>query len=297
METKRVVLCLYHFPCADGFFAALAYANTHANVVCIPHKTYEAIDLATLPSSDEICLVDYCGPHGFIDTCLKTYKRVTLLDHHETAYKEIDSLSMDELKGKLTLYMDRKRSACVIACETFRQHLTLERRRLYDYVQDNDLFVHRLPGSKEFSAALRARNIPWLFTPETLQQVYELSVDQLIQEGSAIVARETEAVARAMTGAYWVHMGKDMYQATNLQSPDDAPFSELGHQLAKATGYGLVCFPTSDGLWKLSLRSIGPDNDTTLIAALYGGGGHKNASGCVFPGGKEAWDKYVLEGK
>jgi oligoribonuclease NrnB/cAMP/cGMP phosphodiesterase (DHH superfamily) len=293
MDEKRVTLCLYHYPCADGFFAALAYANTHVDVVCIPHKTFEAIDLSTLPLSNHICLIDYCGPRGFLDACLRKYESVTLLDHHETAYKELESSTLKELHGKFTLHMDQKRSACIIASDSFRPHLTEERRRLYEYVQDNDLFLHRLPGSKEFTAALRARSIPWLFTPETMQQVYALSVDQLIQEGDVILARETEAVAQALTRAYWVRMGKEMYHAVDLEERDDCPISELGHQLAKATGYGVVCFPTSDGQWKLSLRSIGANNDTTITAAMYGGGGHKNASGCVFPGGRVAWTKYV----
>lgn len=36
------------------------------------------------------------------------------------------------------------------------------------------------------------------------------------------------------------------------------------------------------GMLKVSLRSIG-EEDTTVISEAYGGGGHRNASGCTMP--------------
>ena len=59
--------------------------------------------------------------------------------------------------------------------------------------------------------------------------------------------------------------------------------SELGNVLAKQTGSmaAIYAYDGSRQEWQFSLRSIG-DFDVSVIAKVYGGGGHLNSSGfCV----------------
>ena len=45
---------------------------------------------------------------------------------------------------------------------------------------------------------------------------------------------------------------------------------------------GIAVRELSDGLIKVSLRSLDDKIDVSKIAAVFGGGGHKRASGCSF---------------
>ena len=50
----------------------------------------------------------------------------------------------------------------------------------------------------------------------------------------------------------------------------------------EGTLIGITMRETADGMIKVSLRSLDDRFDVSEIAAAFGGGGHKRASGCVF---------------
>lgn len=71
--SNRSAVVLYHHPCHDGIFAALA-AHLHfrsqagASVRFVPHRVYEALDAAALGLTrhDTAYLLDYVGSPGFV---------------------------------------------------------------------------------------------------------------------------------------------------------------------------------------------------------------------------------------
>lgn len=64
------VLCLYHYPCHDGVFAALAlhchYQSRSIPVEFIPHKTFETLDIEGLGIKVRLpsCAGGPCVPQG-----------------------------------------------------------------------------------------------------------------------------------------------------------------------------------------------------------------------------------------
>ena len=121
---------LFHSPCPDGAFAALA-AWLHfkggeeekepeeEKVVFVPHRVYETIEvpspssspsspspssspptlsspLSSLSASDTVYLLDYSGPAGFPQALSKAARRVVVLDHHKTAAEQLGGVIKDK---------------------------------------------------------------------------------------------------------------------------------------------------------------------------------------------------------
>jgi nanoRNase/pAp phosphatase (c-di-AMP/oligoRNAs hydrolase) len=70
--------------------------------------------------------------------------------------------------------------------------------------------------------------------------------------------------------------------------------SELGNQLAIKSGtYGATYYHDSTDTVRFSLRSVG-DYDVSRLAKIFGGGGHKNASGFKLSNGSDAQENGVI---
>ena len=161
-------------------------------------------------------------------------------------------------------------------------------RRLYDYVEDIDLWRHSLPQTKEFSSAMGARNIVYdvQTNADLFTQLLTLDADVLCQEGVAIQAENQRAIQSDIARAYTIRLRAGAAEAACLAIETDhyELRSEMGNQLAevsRARGLapiGCICKVDGDEV-KVSLRSLGTE-DTTVFTQLYGGGGHRNASGC-----------------
>jgi len=111
---------LFHSPCPDGAFAALAAwlhfrggeeePEQEEKVVFVPHRVYETMEvpstasptpasssptatptspLSSLSAGDTVYLLDYSGPAGFPQALSKVAKRVVVLDHHKTAAEQL----------------------------------------------------------------------------------------------------------------------------------------------------------------------------------------------------------------
>ena len=127
---RRVVL--FHSPCPDGAFAALAAwlhfgaadrdddDEEEEKVRFVPHRVYEALEVPSPPSTssslpstssplpstsaspssplsslsagDTVYLLDYSGPAGFPQALAQVAKRVVVLDHHKTAAEQLGAV-------------------------------------------------------------------------------------------------------------------------------------------------------------------------------------------------------------
>lgn len=106
---------LFHAPCPDGAFAALAAwlhfggetSSSEKEVKFVPHRVYEALQvpsssstststssspLSGLSSDDTVYLLDYSGPAGFPEALSKVAGRVVVLDHHKTAAEQLSKV-------------------------------------------------------------------------------------------------------------------------------------------------------------------------------------------------------------
>uniref|UniRef100_A0A3B6QGC4 DHHA1 domain-containing protein n=1 Tax=Triticum aestivum TaxID=4565 RepID=A0A3B6QGC4_WHEAT len=275
-SARKASAVLYHYPCPDGAFAALAahlyFSAAALPVRFFPNTVYDPIRSDGLPFDEieDVYLLDFVGPPGFVADIAPKVQSVTILDHHKTAMESLcGSATLGENVNKV---IDMQRSGATIAFDYFRNKLLTEAstsrnhgsgnsvtemkylpenklemvHKLFKFIEDGDLWRWTIPNSKAFSSGLKDLNI-------------EFNVNS---------------------------NGKLFDQAVNADAISMLR-SELGNQLANKSrnsnlrAIGAVVYKVpelnNDEMLKISLRSL-EQEDTTSISQEFGGGGHRNAS-------------------
>ncbi|KAG8661205.1 hypothetical protein MANES_02G220100v8 [Manihot esculenta] len=255
---------LYHYPCPDGAFAALAahlyFSATSLPALFFPNTVYNPISIQQLPlhEIDDLYLLDFVGPSGFVQQISSKISRVVILDHHETALKMLGGGS----EGETLL--------------------------------DADIWRWRLENSKAFSNGLKDLNIEFnvQLNPSLFKQLLSLDLEHIITQGMMSLSIKQKLINDTLDQSYEIALGGGAFGhclAVNADSISELR-SELGHQLAtkssdqnlRAIGAVVYRVPEleNDQLLKVSLRSL-PSEDTIPISQEFGGGGHRSASSFI----------------
>jgi oligoribonuclease NrnB/cAMP/cGMP phosphodiesterase (DHH superfamily) len=238
-------------------------------------------------------LCDYTGPGtDLADTLAKGCAAVTVLDHHKTGLESIAASTVPANVDTSPSVMDA--SGAMIAYRFFGLDKLPEGqrlRRLFEYVEDRDLWRNALPDTDVFSAGLASMNLNFDVTanPSLFDEIAALDFDEVMTKGKAAKALEVATVDAELTRRFAVRIGDTSFFAVRTNSPEYR--SMLGNKLAKISdeedgmaAIAGVLYQEKDmpakGEIKFSLRSL-RDVDTTLISKAHGGGGHMNASSFV----------------
>ncbi|CAG9461374.1 unnamed protein product [Pedinophyceae sp. YPF-701] len=298
-----IVIC-YHYPCPDGIFAALA-AHVHFRdagepVRYFPLTTYKDASVADvgLSRDDTVYMLDFAGHPGFAQDLCAACARVVVLDHHKTALEALGDPASRPENMEVTFDMDR--SGATIARDHFAPKVPETVAAMIRYIEDGDLWRWALAESKPFYAGLRAKGIEYDANkdPGVFETLLRLDPGELIAAGADLMAEEARVVDAHVAAAFVVQLGGARGRsegwgsclavradgASDLRSP-------MGNALAAASRarglrhMGVVAYVEPDAgepdSIKVSMRSVGPTEDTTVVTKAYGGGGHLNASSCV----------------
>lgn len=257
-------LVIYHADCADGFGAAYAawkkFGNAADYVACNYGRPAPDIDIGR-----PVYIVDFSFSRDVL-LAMGHAERVVVLDHHKTAR---DALSGDDWPVNFDVRFDMSKSGARMSWEFFHESPA---PRLIEYIEDRDLWLWKLPGSKAFSAALRSY-------PFNFQLWDEFDVDDLIVEGKAIDRYVTQQVDGLASLAQRAIVGGVSVPAINGPA---FLASELGNKLAQGEPFAAIWSASpKEMFW--SLRSTDQGMDVSQIAKAYGGGGHRNAAGFSVP--------------
>ncbi|KAJ3706855.1 hypothetical protein LUZ61_010560 [Rhynchospora tenuis] len=310
MGSVKKPAVLYHYPCPDGAFAALAahlyFSAVSTPSLFFPNTVYDPIRCDSLPLDEisEAYLLDFAGPPGFVNELSSKIDRVTILDHHKTA---LEALSDDAATGKnVTKIIDMNRSGATIAFDFFRDKLSsaatsdiklvpdskLDKvERLFKFIEDGDLWRWKLLHSKAFSSGLKDLNFEFNvnFNPLLFNQLLDLDPDRVISLGQDSLAHKQKLIDECLDKSYEISLGSGQFGHCLAVEADSISNlrSELGNQLAEKSrnlnlrGIGAVVYKVpelkNNEILKISLRSLDSE-DTTPISQEYGGGGHRNAS-------------------
>ncbi|KAG2653090.1 hypothetical protein PVAP13_1NG427100 [Panicum virgatum] len=318
---RKISAVLYHYPCPDGAFAALAahlYFSAAARPVrFFPNTVYDPIRSDSLPLDEieDVYLLDFVGPPGFVEDIARKVERVTILDHHKTAF---ESLCQNSTLGQnVTKVIDMQRSGATIAFDFFRNKLLTEAsilwgsesdkdvaeikyvpddkvetvHKLFKFIEDGDLWRWKIPNSKAFSSGLKNLDIEFNVNANSklFDQLLELDPEHVISRGQVTLLEKQRLIDDCLGKSYEISLGCGQFGNCLAVDADSISNlrSELGHQLASKSrnlnlrGIGAVVYKVpelnNDQMLKISLRSL-EQEDTTLISQEYGGGGHRNAS-------------------
>ena len=293
-------LVIYHADCTDGYgaaFAAWLKLGDEAEYLPMNYNGINPADLADLTDDREVYILDFSLPRVQMESLFANAKRVVWLDHHKTAFdmwigeyfKGIHYGELDPSDGSgNVIELNDNKSGALLAWEYF--HPNTEVPLLIQHIDDRDRWQWKLKGSAKIHAALGSM-APWSF-----DQWEELIADEhygsLFSEGGAILRAQKQHVewmakqARKcriivakpkLNGEHWE--ADIVVDATGLAVNAPIHQSEVGHELANASGtFGCVWYLDAGNRVRCSLRSNG-DYDVSVIARSFGGGGHKNASG------------------
>lgn len=293
----RVIIS--HAHCMDGFTAAWVLRREGDEVVFASYGD-------TLPEGldgRDVIIVDFSWPRAVLDDLHARAKSLLVLDHHATA--------RDDLAGAPYAVFDMDRSGAMLAWDhvvslippaesTHPVALANDTYRrapcaLVQYVQDRDLWQHKLPKTREINAAIRIAPRTWE-SWETLAVRLAMNPAGLIAEGAAILASGEAFVSAEITRAMAMRIegGRVLNKGTENEcgerfigrgvavngSPQYA--SDVCHALLKAhpaVDFACSWCMGSDGLLKYSLRAPEGGFNVAELARSYGGGGHVAAAG------------------
>ncbi|KAK4743928.1 hypothetical protein SAY87_010240 [Trapa incisa] len=212
---------LYHYPCPDGAFAALAAhvyfsATPSTSALFFPNRVYNPLKPHQLPlhEVDELYLLDFVGPSDFVQEVSSQVSRVIVLDHHKTA---LEMLGGDTPENVLKV-IDMGRSGATIAHDYFKKRLgenNLEvehlnrMRKLFEYIEDADLWRWNLPNSKAFSSGLKDMNIEFDVgvNPSVFHQLLSLDLNAVIRQGMSSILQKQKLIDEALLQSYEVVLG------------------------------------------------------------------------------------------
>lgn len=208
----KVIVC-YHYPCPDGIFAALA-AYLHClcgpdpdvDLKVIPLTVYgkveERLKLANAFTKEHtVYLVDFTGGADFIAAACQNALKVIVLDHHKSGQEDLAAPALANL-ANLETHFDMNRSGATIARDYFKLPTLLDPSRatailkLFDYIEDNDLWRHKLPDSKLFSAGLNAWGLEFDIqkSPRVFDKLMDLDFDKVVAKGREVIEEQDRII-------------------------------------------------------------------------------------------------------
>lgn len=292
--SAAVPLVIYHGNCADGFAAAWAIWTLHTDWEFHAGKYQEPPPDVT---GRDVILVDFSYKRPVLEAMAPHARTILILDHHKSAAEDLAGYPppphggydpagwYEESLQTIYTVFDMQRSGAGITWDYF--HPDEPRPALLNHVEDRDLWRFALSGTREIQAAVFSYPYEFAVWEDLMRGTERLD---LMAEGMAIerkhhkdIAELLGVVTRTMTiGGHDVPVANLPYTLT----------SDAGHALAKGQPFAGCYWDTPAGR-VFSLRSTPEGLDVSAIAAQYGGGGHRDASGFLVPWGHPLTDPCV----
>ena len=300
-------LCIYHGNCADGFGAAWSVRYALGSEVEFHSGVYQ--DAPPDVTGRDVILVDFSYKRPVLLEMADKARSMLVIDHHKSASEDLtadgnrivdfgsysgdltwqrflDNVYQDQCEGapyaRIYAIFDMERSGAGMAWDFFGGGA---RPPLIDHIEDRDLWKFKLDGTREIQAVVFSHPYDFDVWDDLMAQSQaDADRGRMIEEGAAIERKHHKDVAElvATLKRRMVIGGQEVW-AANL------PYtltSDAGHLMATGEPFAACYWDTADGR-VFSLRSTDEGEDVSAIAAQYGGGGHRNASGFRLPHGQE----------
>ena len=296
----------YHAYCPDGVGAAWVYYhealnNPDAQMPAFVPLTHNHPVPHHLFRGKHVILVDFAYPKKTIVEIHKEATSLIVLDHHKT--------SADELRDLPYCHFTMSKSGAQIAWD----HVFPKKFRPWfiNYIADRDLYVWKLPNSKEITKGMYEENC---YCFETLEEIFEDTYrdkqamkdqkSRFARIGKQIMNRERQFIKKAVNKAVLSDFKGPDGTTMRAYLTQCAPCvrSEVGNILSVKRECQFACiyaYSFEHNEWWLSFRSTKGKANVGKIAASFPtpdgkkpGGGHTAAAGCSVYGGS-LWDYFT----
>lgn len=288
------IAVFYHSHCLDGTMAAaaaqLAARKSENKYVLSPINYSQATSqeffygqrspfryaAKMLGNVDEVYFVDFCPKAEVLVALSNKVSKVVVLDHHKTAQEDLEGLK----RPNLEVIFDMEKSGARLAWEYFHNEVP----SLVAYVEDRDLWRFTLDKTRQVNL--------WLSTAASKNdpETFLWAVDQfdkfpgVVKESADVLYKLQENLVKEQA-TKWRKLDMDKFRngaivpAVNFAS-EVCEHVYDNNEVDWVMGFSF----TKDGRVAISLRSKQERSssvDVTEIARMFGGGGHKHASGCA----------------
>jgi oligoribonuclease NrnB/cAMP/cGMP phosphodiesterase (DHH superfamily) len=259
------IMVLYHANCPDGFGAAWSFwrkFGSKAEYIPIVHGN-EPPDV----KDRDVFIVDFCYDRTIMLNIEQESNSLVVLDHHKSAQAICGDLEF--------CYFDMDHSGAYLAWDYVFPDDSVP--LLIRYVEDRDLWKWNLPFTEEVLSAVDSFEKTfenWDMLHSYLDAVESLRWKKVKNMGEGILQYKRNLIKSLLDNSYTTNILGSEVPIVN------APFfqSEMASELAEGHPYAAAYYFDGEG-YKFSLRSKEEGSDVSEIAAAFGGGGHKNASG------------------
>jgi len=263
MSGKTVLL--YHAGCPDGFGAAWSFWRKYGDTI-----QYIPVSHGTEPPNVEGCdvfMADFCYKRPVMLQMKEDANSLVVLDHHKSSQEECGDLEFCSF--------DMNHSGAFLAWDYLFSGDSVP--LLIRYVEDRDLWKWNLDSTEEILSAVDSfeRTFEnWDMLHSYLDAEDSARWKRVKTMGEGILQYKKNLIKSLMRNAYQANIMGKTVPIINI------PFfqSEIAAELALTADYAAAYYFDGEA-YKFSLRSKEGGDDVSLIAAKFGGGGHKNASG------------------
>lgn len=256
-------LVLYHANCTDGFGSAFA-----ASLALGDSAEYIPVCYGDpLPDvrGHVVLMLDFSVPREQAIQLNEDSLGLHIIDHHVTAQAALEGLPY--------AHFDMTKSGAVLTFEHFFPGQPVP--KLFQYIQDRDLWQWELPNSREVSAGLYVIERDFDTWARHLHNVQDL-----IEIGNIAIAVEERQIIKAIEPDKITSIIIDGHAVPMVNTT--VHISEIGNRLSMAAPFAVMYFDTAE-FRVFSLRSSETGVDVSAIAKKFGGGGHKHAAGFRLP--------------
>lgn len=252
-------LCIYHKNCMDGLAAAWVVWDYFKGAVDLLAAQYGD----ELPPDSElkgrsVFVVDFSYNREQV-LRLREICELVILDHHETAAKELEGL----------VHVDQSHSGAMLTWNYFHPDKAAPQGLLF--IQDRDLWQWRLRGSKQWTTA--AFSYP--LSVEHFNDLVKRPIGEVILEGTTLLRKHEQDIEKIAKSVRMMTIDGVEVPVINA----NALFaSDLGHLLSQDHEFAVIYVDSKEER-QFSLRSQKGKTNVNEVAERFGGGGHKGAAG------------------
>lgn len=258
--------------CPDGIAAAWVASRTlilfnPAIIGCIHGE-----EAPNLSQYNNVYIVDFSFSRQVLTKWKEQGKKIILIDHHITAFKELEDFSLHVKQ------FDMNECGATLAWKYFFSNKSMP--VFLEYVRDRDLWNHQLEYTEEVNAAMSYlqcdfNKFDWLATL-TLDQL----LGYLVPIGTKQLAPKRKCIADALERIEWGTVaGYNNIPFVQVNKDEETLVSDICAAMYKQFPEALFVACKTDTSWSLRSNKHGNNTNVGAIAKSMGGGGHHCASG------------------
>ena len=303
--TWKPDICIYHFPCDDGFAAAWCVWKKWGDTVEMRPSNYGQ----PVPDHDvkgkRVLIADFSFKTEVLEDMCKQAHSIVILDHHKTAKADLEQWNWNRSNSDLSMldcetitdwpalnemenaypifaWFDMDKSGASLTWEFCFQGDP--QPELIKHIEDRDLWRMQYPETRALSLFLRAHEYDfgtWDRIMETVQT--ESGFHGVLAEAKAIEKFYDRKISDMADTAVFKTIG--LHEGVAVAYAPYAFASDLAHELLQRHADAPFTAVVVDayGGRTYSLRSDDDRVDVSEVAKSFGGGGHRNAAGFRMP--------------